>query len=214
MEISLFTTQPFTVEVNEKRHSLSNCEKTLIVIAGIAGLALFMIGAVFTFYGASYLLRKQAYQRFNPTPSPQNPPLLNNQEILKLFKKEILDTVEQLKPTQELQCFENFSISHSSYVSFPKIVALSDQSLRDRLGKLMDAVLQNNHLNDPTKTLKWSLIAKDTKGTLHAVVGEIILSLQDNQITTSATKNFYRNVESSNQHQLDEIMNLAWKKEQ
>ena len=227
MEISFFTTQPFSVEVNGTTHSLSKCEKTLIIIAGIAGLALFIIGAVFTFYGASYLLRKQAYERLNQTQNPAvlnnqeildtveelKPPVLNNQEILNLFKKQILDTVEELKPIDELQSFESFIISHRSYTSFPKMVALSDQTLRDRLGKVIDAVLQNSQLDDPTKNVKWSLMAKDTKGTLHAVVGEIILSLQDNQIAASATKNFYRDVDPTNQQELDEMINRNWKKE-
>lgn len=65
MKINFFTTQPFTVNVQGKKHSLSKFQKTIIIISGIVGLALLGIGAVFTFYGASYLLRKHAFKRIS-----------------------------------------------------------------------------------------------------------------------------------------------------
>ena len=204
MEISFFTTEPFTVEVDGTSHSLTQCEKILIVIAGVAGLALFLVGSIFTFYGTSYLLRKQKVESLKQI-QPIQP-----SEILNQFKKIILDTIEELHPIDDLQFIECLSISPVEPTSTPlhykNMNALTHQTLKEVLSSKIETSLENRQLEDQTKSVKWRIIARDSKGIFHAAISTTNLSLAKHDIA------FYRNINPSNKEKIIAMINEKWEK--
>lgn len=220
------------MNVQGKSYSLTKGEKILIVIAGIAGLALLGIGSIFTFYGASYLLRKRTFENVNQTELKPTDSQIQNQssqnlnspltgrKILNQLKKSILDITEELKPIDELQSIEYFAVFHSGSIIFPiryeNIIASENQILREVFASAIEASFENVKLDneqerDLDKRVTWNVIAKDNNGTFHAVIGRRTLSLQSNQITGSELKDFYRNVDSKDKDQLKEIISKKMK---
>jgi len=137
MNVNFFTTHPFTVTVHKKDYSLSKFQKVVVILSGIAGLALlrigaiFGVGAVFTFYGASYLLRNHVFKQLSEKNSLGDADNvlkhtntnvqsiqttnsgLNNEKILEQLKKNIFNVTEEIKSIDELNSIEYFSVFYS-----------------------------------------------------------------------------------------------------
>lgn len=220
MEVKFFTMQPFTINVSGTMHSLSNRQKAIIIIAGIAGLALLGIGAIFTFYGASYLLRKHLFQKISKkelstSQLPHHNSTSNTKEpFLEKMKTSIPSIVEELKPIDKLKSIQ-FSIafqSNTKTLQLPEktISSQPSKNLQDMLIlAIEESIIHAKEIgmqNEIDTRVKWSVIAQDKDDILHGVIGRDPLSFLGTQL-----EDFYRNVDLKNKNQLMEIISKKLK---
>jgi hypothetical protein len=219
MKINFFTAQPFTVTIKGKDFSLSKYQKTLVIISGIAGLVLLGIGAIFTFYGASFLLRKRVFKQIseknslefdNLKPGNAKRPVsqntgLDNEKVLKM-KNNFFDVLEELKPINDVESLEYFGVLRLGSTSLEVPKKAIEASDKKEVKKTLDCILDDSYSkvqqlgfqNIQDIRAEWCVIAKDNQGLFHGVIL--------NQSTGRQTKDFYRNVEHKNKEQLMKIV--------
>ena len=177
MGISFFTKTPFSVTLNEKIYELSNKQKTLIVIAAIVGLALFLVGAVFTFYSASYLLRKYKFEQIVAERQNRESTLTQNGGAARISStshteiiKRTIDDLNRLKNIDDLESIDFTLYYGSKWTSYNEVFSETPvMKLSERLPQGLDFAfnLFNSKGENP---INWAIIAKDRNGIHHAVI--------------------------------------------
>lgn len=141
MDIHFFTSSPFKVNLpNEKPISLNKKEKALVAIATIVGFPFAGVGAVFAFFGASYLLRKHKFeshfskQNLSIPSSTKTHAAVLDRELLNqsLASPSTIDSSSKIKPASP------------AYISYylPKVLDGKNADLNKRQFSNIEKLLQ------------------------------------------------------------------------
>lgn len=225
MDVKFFTMQPFTVNVLGMMPSLTKRQEAAITISRIAKFAFLGIGALFTLYGAFYLLRRHFFRNLINNNSLQTPQLSNStftfEDRETLFEKmpeNILNIVKELKSIDELKSIQFCIIFCSSgktlQLPTKNISSESSEDLRKMfILAIEESVVnaKNNGIPSKWDAIKWSVIAQDHHDVLHGGIYHLIFpqsqtTFPQNQFKITATKSFLHNVDLGKKSNLEEIV--------